>query len=225
MDDKRITIERLIPLYRTGSRILVGIKEDYPTNIVKDGLVLEIDTKEKRIVNNPWSGQLKLKFSGYYEAIPKNEIQEVLSEIQEAFHETVIMEMVDLLLNPSAEAVESLIWIPERLNKVEKGRVVYKSLSDIQKQKFLEVSGKKYSGKELRGKLLTEIPYGDDKFDLSPYIFSWIFDGERGYFVCEMVHKFTNNQVYGWDYEGNELSGEMKSKYFESDGLGLKIVE
>jgi hypothetical protein len=114
MDNKNMTINELIPLYYIESKVLIGLKEDYAQGKVDDGLVLELDLNEKRIVDNPWSGQKKLKF-GYYYAVEENEKQELLRKIQASFDELVLREMVDLLLNPSLESVKSLVWLPERL--------------------------------------------------------------------------------------------------------------
>lgn len=116
MDNKKMTIAELTPLYKYKSRLLIGFKDDYIQSNVNDGLVLEIDIEEKRIVNKPWSGQKKLKF-GYYYPVQEEEKQELMITIQEAFDEFVIIEMIDLLFNPSEEAIESLIWLPERLKK------------------------------------------------------------------------------------------------------------
>jgi len=55
-----------------------------------------------------------LKF-GYYDSISNEEITEVLDEIKRSFNENAIIEMEDLLLNPTREAIESLIWKPDRL--------------------------------------------------------------------------------------------------------------
>ena len=55
-----------------------------------------------------------LKF-GYYYPLNENEKQVLIKEIKELFNEAFINEIIDLLLNPSKEAIDSLIWIPERL--------------------------------------------------------------------------------------------------------------
>jgi len=43
----------LKPIYRFGNIVLIGLAEDYQNETVHDGLVLEIDILNKRIVNNP----------------------------------------------------------------------------------------------------------------------------------------------------------------------------
>jgi len=113
MDNKDLNM-RLIPLYKFESNILIGLKEDYVQSNVKDGLVIEIDMEKKQIITNPWSGQKKLKF-GYYYPLNENEKQVINKEINGLFSEMFINEIIDLLLNPSKEAIDSLIWIPERL--------------------------------------------------------------------------------------------------------------
>lgn len=116
MDDKRMIINELVPLYKLGSVILLGLSEDFISEVVDDGLVLEIDLKEKRIINNPWSGQKKLKF-GFYYPIPVEERTLQLDLIAQEFDKNVIREMIDLLLNPSQDAIDSLIWLPKRLKE------------------------------------------------------------------------------------------------------------
>lgn len=106
----------LKPLYRIGDSILIGLKVDYQAELVKDGVVLHIDLANKEIVNTPWSGQKMLK-SGYYEALNDHESYNVMNEILNTFNENQIIEMKDLLLNPSKEVIESLIWVPDRLKK------------------------------------------------------------------------------------------------------------
>jgi 6-pyruvoyl-tetrahydropterin synthase len=57
-----------------------------------------------------------LKF-GYYEPITNKETLKVVEEIINSFDDNVIKEMEDLLLNPSREAIASLIWLPDRLKR------------------------------------------------------------------------------------------------------------
>jgi hypothetical protein len=118
MDNKRTIVEELIPLYKLESRVLIGLKIDYPGDKITDGLVLEIDVKEKRIINDPWSGQKKLKF-GYYDSVNESERSPLLDLIADRFELHSIREMIDLLMNPTEEAISSLIWIPDRLTKVD----------------------------------------------------------------------------------------------------------
>lgn len=102
---------------------------------------------------------------------------------------------------------------------------MYKTLSTIQKQKYLELSGEEFSGPAFRGRFMTSKPYNDPEYKLSPWDFSFIFDDSKGYLVCELAHRMTNNRTYGWDYEGNELSSDINSKYFRCDVSNLKIIK
>lgn len=104
----------LIPLYRFESSILVGLDIDHADATVEDCLVVEIDISDKVIKNQPWSGQKKLKF-GYYYAIPSADREKVIEEITKALDKNKIIEIIDILLYPTKESVESLIWLPERL--------------------------------------------------------------------------------------------------------------
>jgi hypothetical protein len=89
-------------------------------------------------------------------------------------------------------------------------------LTDIQKQKFFETSGKEFKGKELKGQFLTQRAYNDKKWeDYSPWIFSYVIESDSGNLICELDHKMTNNRIYGWDKNGNELSDDICEKYFK----------
>lgn len=101
---------------------------------------------------------------------------------------------------------------------------MYKTLSDIQKKYYLELSGENYENSEHSGTFMTSKPYNNEKYKLSPWIFSFIFNSETGYLICELTHRMTNNRIYGWDYSGNELTNDILHKYFKSDEESLKII-
>ena len=89
-------------------------------------------------------------------------------------------------------------------------------LTAIQKEKFLETSGKEYSGKELKHQFLTNKAYNDTKWENhSPWLFSYVIELETNYLICELEHRMTNNRIFGWDKDGNELSSEIKEKHFK----------
>jgi hypothetical protein len=94
---------------------------------------------------------------------------------------------------------------------------MYKLLSQIQKEKFLEVSGIEYDGSQLKGDFSTPYPFNNREWTLSPWKFSFVFEEETGNLFCELMHRMTNNRVFGWDYAGNELSKDFILKYFKSD--------
>jgi len=104
----------IIPLYRFESSILVGLDIDFVEPTVEDGLVVEIDLKEKEIKHQPWSGQKKLKF-GYYYTVEVSGREIVLEEILNALDKNKIIQIIDILLYPNKESIDSLIWLPERL--------------------------------------------------------------------------------------------------------------
>ncbi|MCA9836463.1 MAG: hypothetical protein KC422_06100 [Trueperaceae bacterium] len=87
-------------------------------------------------------------------------------------------------------------------------------LSAIQKEKFLAISGHAYSGKALKGRFSTKRPYNQDDYPYSPWLFSYIIELDTGNLICELVHRMTNNRIYGWDREGNELPETVLYKYF-----------
>ena len=113
MDDNEISKE-IIPLYRRHNDILIGLTEDYST-VVDDGLVVMIDIEKKEIIGQPTSGQRIIKH-GYWDWIEINERQQVLKQVYESFGALRVNEIMDLLLNPPMESVQSLLWKPERLS-------------------------------------------------------------------------------------------------------------
>jgi hypothetical protein len=114
MDYNQISKE-LIPLYRRGNDILVGLTEDYP-EVVDDGLALMVNLVKKEIIGQPFSGQRIVKH-GYWEAIKEDKRQQVLKQLFESFGSVRVNEIMDLLLNPPKESIQSLLWKPERLRK------------------------------------------------------------------------------------------------------------
>lgn len=105
---------KIIPLYKIDDRFLIGLDIDYPGKTVTDGLVIEVDIQDKKIVNPPWSGQKKLKF-GCYDAIDESEREFYTDLISTALGKNLIIEIIDNLLYPDKIAIESLIWTPDRL--------------------------------------------------------------------------------------------------------------
>ena len=88
-------------------------------------------------------------------------------------------------------------------------------LSDIQKQKFQEISGHEYTGNELKGSFQTQNAYNDERGkNHSPWIFTYIIEPETGNLICELDHRMTSNRIYGWDRNGNVLPSEITEKYF-----------
>ena len=76
--------------------------------------MLVLDIENRRIINGPWSGQKILKF-GFYSPINEKDEMQISKEIEESFSKEAIFEMLDLLINPSQESIESLVWLPERI--------------------------------------------------------------------------------------------------------------
>ncbi len=71
-------------------------------------------------------------------------------------------------------------------------------LSNIQKQKFLEISGHEYMGNELKGQFFTQNPYNSNAYkNTSPWIFSFIIEPDTKNLICALEHRMTNNRIYG----------------------------
>ena len=112
MDNNEIS-NKIIPLYRRHNDILIGLAEDYP-EVVDDGLVVMINLENKKIIGQPYSGQRIVKH-GYWDVIEKDERHQVMKLLDESLEASVVNEIIDLLLNPLMESIQSLLWKPERL--------------------------------------------------------------------------------------------------------------
>jgi hypothetical protein len=93
---------------------------------------------------------------------------------------------------------------------------MFETLSIVQKECFKKISGHEFKG-ELSGFFQTKKPYDNDEYKGSPWTFRYKFIKETGYLICELAHRLTNNRIYGWSQEGNELSKEITNKYFRSE--------
>ena len=100
---------------------------------------------------------------------------------------------------------------------------MYDTLSSLQQESFLAVSGEEYEAHwgdyiDLRclqvGKFLTKRPNNDKDWKLSPWRFAFVLEKETGHFICELEHRMTNNRIYGWDRQGNELADDVLHQYF-----------
>jgi hypothetical protein len=91
---------------------------------------------------------------------------------------------------------------------------MYTGLSDIQKQKFKEISGHDYKDGELKGWFRTMRPYNKSEWDISPSDFSYIFHRDTGFLICELSNRIYGKKFYGWEYEGSELPEEIVKSNF-----------
>ena len=103
------------PLYKSGREILVGLDDDFSEVCVPDGLVMVIDLEGKKVVRTPWSGQ-RILMTGDFSPIRIARKDKYRRKIKKAFRKRKIAEMEKQLTNPAREAVESLLWKPERLS-------------------------------------------------------------------------------------------------------------
>jgi len=90
-------------------------------------------------------------------------------------------------------------------------------LSSIQKKLFKETSGHDFVAGQLNGKIETTRPHnrefgsGDPAYS-RPWVFSYVFQPDTGFLICELSHRMTNNETFGWDQEGNAI----ERKFIES---------
>jgi len=89
----------------------------------------------------------------------------------------------------------------------------FNTLSNIQKRNYKKVCGYKYIEGQLSGSFMTDRPH-DKKWALSPWHFSFIFQKETGYLLCELDHRMTNNRTFGWDSNGTEIDRSLIDKIY-----------
>ena len=97
-------------------------------------------------------------------------------------------------------------------------------LTDIQKLNFLDITGVEYDSKNKANYIIegdvhsfkTHHPYNDKNWSLSPWWCSYIIDNDNN-LIIELYNRMTNNRVYGWDINGDELSSEITEKIFKRD--------
>ncbi|MEA1887992.1 MAG: hypothetical protein U9N72_12365 [Bacteroidota bacterium] len=102
------------PLYKSDNEVLVGLNDDFRELCVLDGLVMSIDLKDKKIVHPPCSGQ-KLLMEKNYSAIMIDQKEKYRQKIKKSLKKRTIADIENQLINPPQEAVDSLIWKPDRL--------------------------------------------------------------------------------------------------------------
>lgn len=104
----------LKPLYRTDSRILIGLESDFTELCVLDGLVVEIDLEGKKVLGDPVSGLKKLK-TGSYTPIRQSEKRDYSRLVERKLKKKLIRKIRETLEVPPKASIESLVWIPDRL--------------------------------------------------------------------------------------------------------------
>lgn len=104
----------LKPLYRTDSRILIGLESDFKELCVLDGLVIEVDLEGKKKLSGPESGLRKLK-SGNYKPIRQHEKKEYVRVIERKLKRKLIKKIEEELISPAQDSIDTLSWIPDRL--------------------------------------------------------------------------------------------------------------
>ncbi|MFO7850970.1 MAG: hypothetical protein ACQERS_14610 [Bacteroidota bacterium] len=102
------------PLYKSDNEILVGLNDDFRELCVLDGIVMSVDLEDKKIVHPPYSGQ-KLLMEGNYTPIMIDQKDKYRQKIKTSLKKRMIAEIEKQLEHPPQEAVDSLIWKPERL--------------------------------------------------------------------------------------------------------------
>jgi hypothetical protein len=99
-----------------------------------------------------------------------------------------------------------------RQHKTERAKM---KITEIQKQKFKELSGFEFTFNENKGEFQTPYPYNDKDWKCSPWHFRFVIEEETNNLICELSHRMTNNRIHGWDVNGNDLKTEILHKYFE----------
>lgn len=88
-------------------------------------------------------------------------------------------------------------------------------ITEIQKQKFKELSGFDFTFNEYKGEFQTSYPYNEKDWKYSPWYFRFIIEKDTYNLICELSHRMTNNRIHGWDVDGNDLDSQILYKYFK----------
>ncbi len=91
-------------------------------------------------------------------------------------------------------------------------------LTEVQKEKYLNISGFEFTSNKPSGQFSTPYPYNNREWELSPWIFTYVIEEDTGNLICELEHRMTNNRIYGWDKSGNELPDSILHKHFTQHG-------
>lgn len=105
----------LKPLYKFGNIVLVGLDKDFHEVCVLDGLVIEIDLEKRQALDSPRGG-LNLLKNGSYIPIRKDEKSDYIRMLQKRLKRKQLRKIEEELEYPSKEAIETLQWLPERLD-------------------------------------------------------------------------------------------------------------
>ena len=111
---QRLISMTIKPLYRSENKLLVGLSKDFPELCVLDGLVVEIDLDNKKIVSSPAGGLQKLK-KGSYIPIRQSEKREYCKLLAKRLKKKLIKKIEEDLESPPSDAIKTLVWIPDRL--------------------------------------------------------------------------------------------------------------
>ena len=104
----------LKPLSRAENFILIGLKSDFRELCVIDGLVIEVDIAGKKLVGEPISGLKKLK-TREFTPIRPHEKREYTRLIEKKLKKKLIKRIEEKLAEPPQESIQTLSWIPDRL--------------------------------------------------------------------------------------------------------------
>lgn len=107
-------IGMIYPVCGFSDEILVILTEDFQQPLLKDTVCVKIHLDE-RMYHEPWSLSLHLKHGEVFQDTSVKEIAEIRRKISECFGPIEITEIYEKLKCPSKAAIDSLIYVPQRL--------------------------------------------------------------------------------------------------------------
>lgn len=112
-------IEKIIPVCKMGDLLLVILDEDFQRPPLIDTVCIQISLRDN-MYYEPWSIAKSLKHMEEFCDISSiDEIDEARIKISKVFSSIVISDICNKLKRPSEKAIESLISVPQRLNKIQ----------------------------------------------------------------------------------------------------------
>lgn len=91
--------DKLVPLFRLGNTVLIGLIEDHLQGMPHDSLLVKIGL-DGRLVRRPHSGQLYMKHVGCFEAVPENDRDAIMIRILELYGAEAVNEIVEMFTCP-----------------------------------------------------------------------------------------------------------------------------
>ena len=107
-------IEQILPVYGNEERMLVIHTDDFTGQKIKETICVQLFPMDGKI-GESWSLAKMLKYNGLKPIITEAEKKQAEKILLENYSSEQLSVILDKLLNPGKEAMETLVLIPPRL--------------------------------------------------------------------------------------------------------------